>query len=92
MPTNRIFDTSCFNGTYVTGDINKAYFDKVRPPGSVRSNLNLIPGLFLRRLLRRLRPRGMTQRNFSATLSSRAACKSCLEARASSRTMETTAL
>jgi hypothetical protein len=29
VPTNRIFDTSCFNGTYVTGDVNQAYFDAI---------------------------------------------------------------
>lgn len=29
VPTNRIFDTSCFNGTYVTGDIDQAYFDAI---------------------------------------------------------------
>lgn len=29
VPTNRIFDTSCFTGTYVTGDIDRAYFEKI---------------------------------------------------------------
>ena len=29
VPTNRIFDTSCFNGSYVTGDVDQAYFDAI---------------------------------------------------------------
>jgi amidophosphoribosyltransferase len=29
MPKNRQFDTSCFSGKYVTGDIDAAYFKKL---------------------------------------------------------------
>ena len=36
-PTNRIFDTSCFSGKYVTGDINDAYFTKVASERSEKS-------------------------------------------------------
>jgi len=28
VPTNRVFDTSCFTGRYVTGDIDAAFFAK----------------------------------------------------------------
>ena len=29
-PANRLFDTSCFNGTYVTGDVDDKYFAKIQ--------------------------------------------------------------
>jgi len=29
-PANRLFDTSCFNGTYVTGDVDDDYFAKIQ--------------------------------------------------------------
>jgi hypothetical protein len=30
IPTNRQFDTSCFSGKYVTGDIDATYFKKLK--------------------------------------------------------------
>jgi amidophosphoribosyltransferase len=40
VPKNRVFDTSCFNGAYVTGDINKAYFDHIEAERSVILSLH----------------------------------------------------
>ena len=42
-PANRLFDTSCFNGTYVTGDVDDKYFAKIQAERNMKKAVSAPP-------------------------------------------------